>query len=141
MSSLAQEPAYFRLRKQVRTEKPLPPVKVQTYLIKYTVLGRVPNLEVAAAVYDEDGRLLNGNVVEATSAGTARAETGAKPTFFSVEQSIVVPVGATSMRLAVRDVSTDHVGAMEIPLPLVPESAQTRRPVSNKGASAATQSP
>jgi len=140
MASLAQEPAYFRLRKKVQAQKPLTPVTVQTYLIKYAVIGRVPNLEVAAAVYDGDGQLLNGNVIAATSAGAASSEAGAKATVFRVDQPIIVPVGSTSIRLAVRDVSTDRIGAMEIPLPLASESAETGPPVSGHAASAAAES-
>jgi hypothetical protein len=36
-------------------------------------------------------------------------------------QQIDVPVSATSIRIAVRDTSTNRVGALEIPLPLAPE--------------------
>jgi hypothetical protein len=139
MESLAQQPAYFRLRKKVRAQKPLPPVKVQTYLVEYKIIGHIPNLEVAAGVYDDDGQLLNADVEEATSAGAASSETGAKATYFRVQQPIMVPEGARSMRLGVRDISSDRIGAMEIPLPLAPESTQIGLPVSN-GASAATKS-
>jgi hypothetical protein len=37
---------------------------------------------------------------------------------YRAQQQIDVPVSATSIRLAVRDVSTDRIGAMEVALPL-----------------------
>jgi hypothetical protein len=43
--------------------------------------------------------------------------------FFRVEQELEVPVGAASLRLAVRDVINDRTGAMEITLPLPPQRA------------------
>ena len=43
--------------------------------------------------------------------------------FFLVEQELEVPLAATSVRFAVRDITTDRIGAMEISLPLAPESA------------------
>jgi hypothetical protein len=43
--------------------------------------------------------------------------------FFRVDQELEVPLGATSVRFAVRDITNDHIGAMEISLPLAPASA------------------
>jgi hypothetical protein len=43
--------------------------------------------------------------------------------FFLVEQELEVPLAATSVRFAVRDITSDRIGAMEINLPLAPESA------------------
>jgi hypothetical protein len=99
----------------------LSPIKVQPYLIEYQVIARVPNLEVAAGVYDDEGRLLNGDVEEATSEKPAPSDSAAKATYFRVQQKINVPANSVSLRLAVRDASTDRMGTMEIPLPLAPE--------------------
>jgi hypothetical protein len=40
-------------------------------------------------------------------------------------QELVVPLTATSIRVAVRDLATDRVGALEVALPLAPENAST----------------
>jgi hypothetical protein len=44
---------------------------------------------------------------------------------YRVQQRIDVPLGATSIRPAMRDISTARIGAMEVDLPLAPET-QTR---------------
>jgi hypothetical protein len=136
MANLADQPAYFRIRRKYRLTKPLPAIQLQTYLVEYTVIGRQPNLEVAAAAFDSNGVMLNGDVENATSLNpqnSSNPQTSSKVsggTYYRIQQRIDVPVGAASVRLAVRDVSTDRIGAMEIPLPLSPEPAPTSRPVS-----------
>lgn len=40
---------------------------------------------------------------------------------YRVEQKFDVPVNAATVRVAVRDVATDNVGALEIKLPLKPD--------------------
>lgn len=102
---------------------------MQTYLVEYQVIARVPNLEVAAGAYDDEGRLLNGDVEEASSANPAASSTPSPAAsdaqsnfaYFRIQQKIDVPVNTTSLRLGVRDLSTDRMGNMEIPLPLAPE--------------------
>ena len=82
-------------------------------------------MEVAAGAYDDEGRLLNGDVEEASSASSApsppASDAQSNFTYFRVQQKIDVPVGTTSLRFGVRDLSTDRMGTMEIPLPLAPE--------------------
>jgi hypothetical protein len=101
---------------------------LQTYLIEYQIIARLPRLEVAAGAHDDDGRLLNGDVEEATSANPTASDPKAKFTYFRVQQKVDVPVTAASLRLGVRDQSTDRMGTMEIPLPLAPEPADTAPP-------------
>jgi len=125
MANLVDQPTYFRERQRKHPNKPLPPIEVQTYLVEYQVIARVPNLEVAAGAYDDEGRLLNGDVEEASSARSAPSPAASDAqsnfTYFRVQQKIDVPVNTTSLRLGVRDLSTDRMGTMEIPLPLAPE--------------------
>lgn len=135
MANLAEQPAYFKNRKKNRPAKPLSPIELQTYLVDYTVVGGQPNLEVAAAVYDSEGTMLNGDVEEASS--VADSGSPSSSSYFRIEQRIDVPLKAKTMRFAVRDTATDKVGAMEIPLPLKPEPPQT----SLSGNSNASQSP
>jgi hypothetical protein len=40
---------------------------------------------------------------------------------YRVQQKFDVPVNAATVRVAVRDVATDNVGALEIKLPLAPD--------------------
>jgi len=140
MSSLAQQPDYFRARRKNHVPKPLLPIQLQTYAIDYIVVVDRPKavrvqpftMEVAAAAFDGEGVMLNGMVesaaeatttspgegLQATSAATEEASTRR---FHRAQQLIDVPLNATSIRLAVRDTSTDRIGAMEVSLPLAPE--------------------
>lgn len=104
------------------------PVKVQTFSIDYAVIARQfaaggsasPTIEVAAAAYDADGRMLNGVVNRSVEGGVA-AEAPAPKKLFKIQQSIDVPDGAVSIRVAMRDVQTDRMGCFEVALPLAPE--------------------
>ena len=128
MANLVDQPTYFRARQRKHPAKPLSPIRLQTYLIEYQIIARLPHLEVAAGAYDDDGRLLNGDVEEATSVNPAASDPKAKFTYFRVQQKVDVPVTAASLRLGVRDQSTDRMGTMEIPLPLAPEPADRATP-------------
>jgi VWFA-related protein len=121
MASLVDQPTYFHERQKKHPTKPLSPIKLQTYVVDYQIIARLPHLEVAAGVYDDDDRLLNGDVEEATSENPAASDPNAKFTYFRVRQKIEVPVTAVSLRLGVRDKSTDRMGTLEIKLPLAPE--------------------
>jgi len=101
-------------------------------------------MEVAAAAFDGDGVLLNGSVENAAeSLSTApeeglqsdpepQAQSAREPSsrpqeetgprqFHRAQQLFDVPLNARSIRLAVHDVTTDRVGAMEVSLPLAHE--------------------
>jgi hypothetical protein len=107
----------------------LPPIPLQRHAFSFNIPNRQfqgepsLNLELAAAVFDADGRMMNAFV------RVARKDLDEKPgepnpiPFFLVEQELEVPLAATSVRFAVRDITTDRIGAMEISLPLAPESA------------------
>lgn len=78
--------------------------------------------ESKAAAFGADGQMLNGIVDNTSSAPQTAAE--ANPDgIYRAERESDVPVKATSMRIAVRDITSDHVGAMEISLPLAPVPA------------------
>ncbi len=121
MANLVDQLTYFRVRQKKHPNKNLAPIKLQTYLIEYQIIGRYPNFEVAAGVYDGEGRLLNGDVEEASSGDRGPINPKAKFRYFRVQQEVEVPAGAAWIRLGARDVLTDHMGTMEIHLPLAPE--------------------
>ncbi len=131
MSNLAEQPAYFRVRRKNRPEKPLPPIQLRTYVIDYAVMAqpkqgaraiRPPALEIAAAAFDADGRMLNGNVQNTIPATPRTLEEASGQKLYRVQQQFDVPLSATSLRIAMRDISTDRIGAMEVDLPLAPET-------------------
>lgn len=123
MANLVEQPAYFVVRKRDKPAKLPPPIPLRPYTIDYLVLdqnaGAHPNgqvLEFAAAAYNKDGKLLNGLAQNAVrSAPPAGAPP--QPVFHAV-QTIDVPAAAVWLRVAVRDVNTDRIGTLEIPLPL-----------------------
>jgi hypothetical protein len=152
MANLEEQPAYFRVRKKNRSLKPLAPVQLQSYVIDYTFMAgapkaeargravRPPMLEVAAAAFDDDGRMLNA-LVE-TSGGASNVAAQNPQGIYRVEQQLDVPLNAISIRVALRDVSTDRIGAMEIPLPLAPEpQAQAMSPTLSRSPDPATAKP
>jgi VWFA-related protein len=125
MATLADQPAFFPERRQGRAARPLRPIQLQTYEIDYTVAARYPILEIAAAAFDEDGKMLNG-VVQRAAEDTEEFLPGSRRDgIYRLQQHFDVPVSAVSVRLAVRDVATDNVGALEITLPLAPEERTT----------------
>ncbi|MFZ1140877.1 MAG: VWA domain-containing protein [Candidatus Sulfotelmatobacter sp.] len=131
MANLADQPAYFRERRKDRPARPLRPIQLQTYEIDYTVAARYPALEVAAAAFDADGKMLNG-VIHRAADGSAGGER--RDGIYRLRQQFDVPTAAVSIRLAVRDVATDNVGALEINLPLAPDGHTTNASMLPAGA-------
>lgn len=121
MANLADQPDSSRERHKDQPAKPRRPIKLQTYEIDYAVAARYPALEVAAAAFDNDGKILNLSI-QRTSEASAGIHAGERrDDIYRIQQQFDVPVAATSIRLAVRDVATDNVGALEINLPLAPD--------------------
>ncbi len=128
MANLQQTSGDLREHKKNKA-KGAPPVQLQKYVVDYVVMPqarpagasdtRPLALEIAAAAYDADGKMLNGVVDNAN--GDAPSQGGGKPGLLRAQQLIEVPVSATSIRIAVRDISTDRIGALEVGLPLTPE--------------------
>jgi hypothetical protein len=127
MAELATEPAYFKSRRRSAPSKPLPPIPLQKYTFSFNIpkkqFMRDPslNLELAAAVFDADGRMMNAFVRVARKYLGEKSDTPDPSPFFLVEQELEVPLDAASVRFAARDITNDRIGAMEIRLPLAQE--------------------
>ncbi|MGD0568241.1 MAG: VWA domain-containing protein [Candidatus Sulfotelmatobacter sp.] len=130
MSNLQKQLAFFGARPKSGRAKAPPAVPLQTYAIDFAVMVERPKaadapqptaLEFAAVFYDAEGQMLSATVQSAL-AGTATGQNEAseKPVYHA-QQQIDAPLNAASIRIAVRDASTDRVGAMEVTLPLAPE--------------------
>ena len=100
-------------------------LKLQTYQIDYTIAARYPLLEIAAAAYDEEGKILNAAIQRVIEEGSLFPEVKEGGAIYRVQQKFDVPVNASTVRVAVRDVATDNIGALEIKLPLSPDGANT----------------
>jgi hypothetical protein len=131
LAQLAEMPAYADISGKKKTAKSLPPVQVQPYTVEYTVPTRQfqlleerseqTTLEVAAAAFDGDGNELSTIVQRVVDGRSATERSNAEQKIYRVEQKMDVPLKAVSLRVAVRDVTTDHIGTLEVPLPLPPE--------------------
>jgi VWFA-related protein len=149
MANLAEQPAYFQVRKKNRPATALKPIELQTYAVDFNVLlppktGGSGNtqpiaLEFATAAFDAEGTMLNGVVengvqnssADAKSSRGQNANQPANEKFYRAQEQIDVPLAATSIRIAVRDMTTDHIGAIEVALPLAAEGpAQAAAPAS-----------
>jgi hypothetical protein len=143
MSNLEEQPVYFRVRRKSRPAEPLPPMRIQTYAIDYTFSTRssnsgttrpmgAPLLEVAAGAFDADGEILNGLVQNSVQRSVQNSLRSAgdqnQPGIFRVQQQIDIPLSATTIRMAVRDISTDRIGALEVALPLAVEAQVAAKP-------------
>jgi len=138
LSKLATQPAYFR----GKNRKPKIPkdLQVQKFAIYYAVSagqirrpadGKLP-LEFAAVGFNSEGDALNG-VFEIASPensadpwseeakGNGQPGSARSKAVYRAMQELLLPAGATSIRAVVRDLFTDRVGAVEIPLPLTSE--------------------
>jgi VWFA-related protein len=136
MAHLEEQAAFFGEERRNRPLKPLAPVKVQTFTIDYRVLdplfkaqtstasGKEPTLEFAVAAFDEDGKVLNGVVNDAVPEASSQPAEN-KAGLYRARQALVVPVNATSIRVGVRDRANDHMGTLEVPLPLAPRKGST----------------
>jgi VWFA-related protein len=121
--------------------KPSRNLKLQTYQIDYTIAARYPLLEVAAAAYDDDGKILNAAIERVIEEGASFLDAKEGGAIYRVRQKFDVPVNASTVRVAVRDVATDNVGALEIKLPLVAEGESAKTPGDSLDPSSATSQP
>jgi len=129
MRSLEDSPAFFRTRKH--NPKPLAPVKMQQYVINYDVIDpklralaksrkEPTTLEFAAAAYNSDGTLLNS--INKGEISTDSRPDGKVDRRFQAVQQLQVPPGAAFIRVVVRNTSSDRTGALEVKLPLKPQT-------------------
>jgi VWFA-related protein len=124
MADLQAQPAYFVIRKRNKPVKVLPPIPLQPYIIDYLVMDQTAAmhagqvLEFAACAYDADGKMLNGLSQYATRTQAHTPQKAGDPPLFRAQQTLEVPTTARWLRVAVRDVATNRLGTIEIPLPL-----------------------
>ncbi|HEY3971572.1 MAG TPA: VWA domain-containing protein [Candidatus Sulfotelmatobacter sp.] len=128
MAQLAEQPGYAGTRKK---DKPMSSVDVQKYLVDYRVTDKAlvskaagskpAQFEFAAAAFDDDSRMLNGVINNASGETSVNPETS-KSGVFRVRQEIYVPAAASWIRIGVRDKSSNRVGTLEVHLPLAPET-------------------
>jgi VWFA-related protein len=131
MAQLQTEAEYFMTHKRNKPPKLLPPMRVQKYIVDYRVFdpqlkaeathSGYASLEFAMAAFDADGHTLNGIVNDGVPQPSSDPGEN-KQGLYLLRQSLIVPVNAVSLRVGVRDRASDHLGTLEVPLPLAPEA-------------------
>ena len=119
--------------KKKKSKKVVPPpasVMMQSYLVTYGLLPRQlqmqaqPNgahkasIELGVLSYDQDGRKLNGIDTQVEDNIPPQRYALIPEEGYHLYQTVVIPVTAASVRLAVRDTAANRVGSLEVQLPL-----------------------
>ncbi len=131
---LVDDPGVLRSRKGNQTAKSSKPVELQSYTVDYLVLDSrskeekdkdVPystTIELATAAFDSDGKMISGDLQQLVREASP-IQPGAKTRVIRIYQKIDVPVQSAWVRVAVRDLTTNRTGTLEIALPLLHGSA------------------
>ncbi len=128
MASLVSQTSFLKAEHQAGSAKAPKAVPLQVFAIDYTVTAHQfevaretsPGVEIAVALYDSDGQLLNASV--STMPDGKAGQTSGSRDAYRMEQRVAAPLNARFLRMAVRDVRTNKTGVMEISLPLAAET-------------------
>lgn len=85
------------------------------------------NLEIAVLAFDESGKRVNGIKDTMSFAVHADKLQGLQASGYRMQQTFDVPERATVLRIAMRDVSRNKVGSVEIPIWAISNPYQRRR--------------
>jgi hypothetical protein len=130
MEMLAEYEAMTARKKGKKAPPPPASVMMQSYLITYGLLPRQlklqdqPNgshkasIELGVLSYDQDGRKLNGIDSQIEDNIPPQRYALMPEEGYHLFQTVVIPVTAASVRLAVRDTVANRVGSIEVQLPL-----------------------
>lgn len=103
---------------------------MQNYLITYGLIPRQlelqaesggvhkASLELGVLSYDQDGRKLNGIDTKIEDNIPSQRYALIPTEGYHLYQTVTIPVTASSVRLAVRDMAANHIGSLEVQLPL-----------------------
>jgi hypothetical protein len=140
MDALLRYEAMATKSKRRALEERSTPVMLQRYVIQFVLLPRQltiqqdadglrhDSLEFAVISYNDDGLTLNGVRTDLQDAIHADRWSQMQQEGYHVPMAVQIPVQARSLRLAVRDVANNHVGSLEIALPLAREAGKPVAP-------------
>jgi hypothetical protein len=130
MEMLAEYQAMAAKKKGKKAAAAPPTVLMQSYVITYGLLARQldlhaepsgahkASLELGVLSYDQDGHKLNGIDTRIEDNIPANRYKLIPEEGYHLYQTVVIPVTASTVRLAVRDTAANRVGSLEVPLPL-----------------------
>ena len=117
-----------------KKKESLPPqLEVQHYVVDYTLDGSelrfIPqqngsqhsSLALMITSFNSDGRMLTGLSTRAQSDLQSEAYTKVINGEVGFQQEVDIPIEATSMRLGVQDQMSNHLGTVDVPLPVPPD--------------------
>jgi hypothetical protein len=140
MQELVRYEAMFSKSKRKTEQELKTPVMLQPYVVQYVLLPRQlqlqlgpdqtrrDDIEFAAVSYNDDGLVLDGTRVRIQDVIRPERWALMQDGGYHVPINVLVPVQARSLRLAVRDASDNHMGSLEIGLPLAAEPAADLSP-------------
>ncbi len=135
ISHLSHFPAYA-------TEKTWKDVRMQKYFVEYSFLGGRLSFENSSeerpygkfefqfAAYDADNRPMLGQWTRYDKAYSPEEFAEIEKGKYHLKQSLEIPSSAAWLRLVVHDLVGDHIGSIEIPLPLAHETQTNTKPSS-----------
>ncbi len=130
LNYFADQPAFAAKHHK---DKQLAPFQIQPYIADFFVptrqfrqhssSGEGAALEFTTVAYDADGIILNSIVQMAADPASVAEQSTPQHTGYHVLQNIDVPAKTASIRVGVRDTASDHIGTLEVTLPLAQEPA------------------
>jgi len=139
MAVLAQYEATASGKKHTPAASDKKPVMMQRYVIEYGLLLRQlqltagddglrrGDLELAVMSYDADGNALNGIRSQVHEAMPPERYERLLKGAYQVLQTVAVPEQAAFLRLAIRDSDANHMGSLEVRLPLAAVAAPAQQ--------------
>jgi hypothetical protein len=116
-------------------------VQMQKYMVEYVFLGGRFSFERSAgdktpfgkfefqfAAYDGDNRPMLGQWTRFDKAYSAEELSKIAKGDYRLKQSLEIPSNAAWLRLVVHDLVGDHIGSIEVPLPLAPQTQSNASP-------------
>jgi len=143
MQELVKYEAMATKNKRKALEELSTPVMLQRYVIQYVLLPRQldistgedairrDHLEFAVISYNEDGLTLNGLRTQLEDVIHPDRWSVMLSSGYHVPMAVLIPVQARSMRLAVHDLGNNHMGSLELSLPLAKEDPVFGKAVEN----------
>jgi VWFA-related protein len=141
MDQLLRYEAMATRSKRKAIEERGAPVMLQRYVVQFALLPRQldmrqgedglrrDSLEFAVISFNDDGLTLNGVRTDLQDVIHPDRWSLMLQEGYHVPMAAQIPVQARSLRLAVRDVGNNHVGSLEIALPLAKETPAPVAPV------------
>ena len=130
MAMLLKYDAMYTKNKRKAEAEAHSTVMMQHYVISYAMLARQLGLtlgqdqirrgtfEFAVMAYDDDGKALDGIRTKIQDAIPPERYQRIQQNGYDIIQIVNIPAPTASLRIAVRDVSNNHMGSLEIRLPL-----------------------